>query len=458
MGGTLAIVGGGISGLTLAYASLQRNRKVVLLESSFSAGGAVCTHRRDGFLTETGPNGFIDREPAMRRLIHSLQLDGKLRQASAAARDRFLFTRGDLRAIPTTPQAFLKSDFLPVTTRIRILGDLLALRARPGVDETLASFGSRHFGKKASSILLDAVQSGIFAGDPNQLSAQSAFPELVSAERQHRSLILGLARAQRQRGKQSESPATSGKLMSFEGGLQVLIDALENAVRPSLQCEARVEKISPAKTGWSLTTVSHGRSSIVEAEQLVLAIPSFAAAKLLQPLDSQLSRELDSIRYAPLAVVHVGYLRRDLARAPQGLGFLVPFGEGPLLLGALFISSIFPWRTSEDRVLLTCMLGGTRRPELLRLDDERLQQIVKEELRAILQIETTPCFLEVIRWERGIPQYNVGHQERLARIKKSLAKLPGLHLAGNAYFGVGLNDCVRHAFETAQALSDSPPR
>jgi len=153
----------------------------------------------------------------------------------------------------------------------------------------------------------------------------------------------------------------------------------------------------------------------------------------------------------------VGYILRDLARVPQGLGFLVPFGEGPLLLGVLFISSIFPWRTSEDRVLLTCMLGGARRPEVLRLDDERLQQIVKEELRAILQIEATPCFLEVIRWERGIPQYNVGHQERLARIQKSLAKLPGLHLAGNAYLGVGLNDCVRHAFEMAEELSDSPP-
>ncbi|HXN40547.1 MAG TPA: protoporphyrinogen oxidase, partial [Myxococcaceae bacterium] len=424
MAGTLAIVGGGISGLTLAYASLQRDRKVVLLESSSRVGGAIGTHRRNGFLTETGPNAFIDREPAMRRLVHSLQLDGKLRQASAAAKDRFLFTRGDLRAIPTTPQAFLKSDFLPLTTRIRILGDLLTLRAPAGVDETLASFGARHFGKKASSILLDAVQSGIFAGDPNQLSAQSAFPDLVSVDRQHRSLLLGMARAQRQRGKQSEPLATSGKLMSFEGGMQVLIDALESVVRPSLQCEARVEKISPAQRGWNLTVVSDGQASVVEAEQLVLAIPAFAAAKLLQPVDGPLSRELDSIVYAPLAVVHVGYIRRDLAQVPQGLGFLVPFGEGPLLLGVLFISSIFPWRTSEDRVLLTCMLGGARRPELLRLDDERLQQIVKEELRAILQIEATPCFLELVRWERGIPQYNVGHQERLARIQNSLAQLP----------------------------------
>ncbi len=458
MVGTLAIVGGGISGLTLAHASLKRDRKVVLLESSARVGGVIRTHRRDGFLIEAGPNAFIDREPAMRRLVHSLQLDEKLRPASAAAKDRFLFTRGDLRAIPTTPQAFLKSDFLPLTTRIRILGDLLTLRAPAGVDETLASFGARHFGKQASSILLDAVQSGIFAGDPNQLSAQSAFPDLVSVDRQHRSLLLGLARAQRQRGKPSGSLPTSGEMMSFEGGLQALIDALESAVRPWLQCEARVEKISPTQRGWNLAVVSDGRASFVEAEQLVLAIPAFAAARLLEPIDGQLSQELNSIAYSPLAVVHVGYTRRDLARVPQGLGFLVPFSEGPLLLGVLFISSIFPWRTSEDRVLLTCMLGGARRPELLRLDDERLQQIVKEELRAILKIEAAPCFLEVIRWERGIPQYNVGHQARLVRIQKSLAKLPGLHLAGNAYLGVGLNDCVRRAFETAEQLADSPPR
>src|SRR5260370_34737609 len=153
MAGTLAIVGGGISGLTLAHASLQRDQKVVLLESNARVGGVIRTHRRDGFLIEAGPNAFIDREPAMRRLVHSLQLDEKLRPASAAAKDRFLFTRGDLRAIPTTPQAFLKSDFLPLTTRIRILGDLLTLRAPAGGDETRASFQPRQFGNRASSIL-----------------------------------------------------------------------------------------------------------------------------------------------------------------------------------------------------------------------------------------------------------------------------------------------------------------
>jgi len=194
------------------------------------------------------------------------------------------------------------------------------------------------------------------------------------------------------------------------------------------------------------------KSRLIAFITMVLAVPAFIAAELLRPLSSALAEELAAISYASVGVVHLGYDEKDLAERPEGLGFLVPSREERPTLGVLFISSSFPWRAPPGRVLLTCLMGGARNPEIAKLDDERLDQLARSELKRTLGIDADPCFRDIVKWPRGIPQYNVGHEARLRRVDESLRNLPGLFLTGNAYRGVGINDCVRNAFKLAEAL------
>jgi oxygen-dependent protoporphyrinogen oxidase len=240
-------------------------------------------------------------------------------------------------------------------------------------------------------------------------------------------------------------------MASFEGGLQQLISSLERALGTSIHRSVKVESIRRDGRQWVLELGGSVRESFA-AERLVLAVPSFVAAELLRASDPQLAEELAAISYASVGVVHLGYDEKDLAATPEGLGFLVPSQEARPSLGVLFISSTFPWRAPQGRVLLTCMMGGAKKPGITKLDDERMEQLARSELKRALGIVAAPCFREIVRWPRGIPQYNVGHQARLARTDESLRRLPGLYLTGNAYRGVGINDCVRNAFELAEAL------
>ena len=451
MAAVTAIVGGGISGLVLAYALKKRGEEAMLFESTDRVGGTIRTLDRDGFWTETGPNAFLDREPAMGNLLSALGLLSKVRLASPASKERFLLVGGELLALPSSPLSFFTSRLLPLGGRLRVLGEVFSRRS-DAADESLAEFGRRHFGKAATSVLLDAIQLGIFAGDLNHLSAVSAFPQLKRMEREHRSLTLAMIRTAKKRPKDA-TPGTGigGQMVSLEGGLQQLISALEGALEGSIQRSAPVESIQRDGRQWVLK-FRGGTPESFAAERLILAVPSFVAAEMLRPLDPRLAEELSAISYAPVAVVHLGYDEKDLAVRPEGLGFLVPSREARPSLGVLFISSTFPWRAPPGRVLLTCLMGGARKPGIVKFDDERLEQLARAELRVALSIEAAPCFREILRWPRGIPQYNVGHQARLARIDASVRRLPGLYLTGNAYRGVGINDCVRNAFELAEAL------
>jgi len=448
MAARTAIVGGGISGLALAYALKQQGEEVALFEASSRVGGTIGTHERDGFWTETGPNTFLDREPAMGKLLSSLGLLSKVRGASPAAKKRFLFLGEKLH--PLSPAALFDSELLSAAGKLRILGEIFSRRSK-SEDESLAEFGARHFGKAATSVLLDAIQVGIFAGDITQLSAASAFPQLKQMEREHGSLLIAMMRRPRKKPHGDPTPGmgTSGAMTSFEGGLQRLILALERALEPVIHRSAPVESIVRVVGQWALRFRGKAPESF---GKLVLAVPSFVASELLRPLSSPLADELAAISYASVGVVHLGYDEKELAAQPEGLGFLVPSQEGRPTLGVLFISSTFPWRAPPGRVLLTCLMGGARNPQIAKLDDERLEQLARSELKYTLGIDTAPCFRDIVKWPRGIPQYNVGHEARLRRIDESLRNLPGLFLTGNAYRGVGINDCVRNAFRMAEAL------
>ncbi|WP_043709074.1 protoporphyrinogen oxidase [Corallococcus macrosporus] len=455
----VAVVGGGISGLAVAHGLRSRGTAAVLLETSARLGGAVGTHARAGYLVEQGPNSFLDREPATRALAAALNLEGRIRVADASAKRRYVYTRGRLRSVPASPPAFLTSDILPLGARLRVMGELFSSRAPEGTDESLAAFGRRHLGPVATRVLLDAVQTGIYAGDVERLSVEATFPLLVKLEREHRSLILGAIHAQKAQARAKallppgDAPKLTGALSTFDGGLQVLIDALASSLGDAAHVGARVEGLTRVDGGWRLAVEEHGQRAELSASHVVLAVPAHVAAELLQPLDDALAAQVSRIEYAPIAVVHLGFDAGTLP-APDGFGFLVPFEEQRRLLGAIHASTTFPFRVEGGRVLYTCMVGGARQPDLVQRDEAELAALALEELRALAGVTARPTFTQVFRWPRGIPQYNVGHLERMAGIDAALQRWPGLHLAGNAYKGIGLNDCIRNAARLAAALSD----
>ncbi len=453
----IAVIGGGITGLALAYRLRARGKDAVVLEGDNRLGGNIQTMRRHGLVTEAGPNSFLDKEPATRELAAGVGVEELIRAAAPAAKARYLYTRGRLRAVPASPPTFLKSDLLPLGARLRVMAELFTRRPPEGMDESLGAFGRRHLGTRATSVLLDAVQTGIYAGDMEALSVGATFPLLTKLEREHRSLILGAIRTQ---GAQRKALAAGtggsrklgGALSTFEGGMQTLVEGLARALGPAAHTGAKVEGLQASQGGWRVSVREHGRQAELLASKVVLATPAYVTTGLVRPLDERLAALVEGIAYAPIAVVHLGYAQGSTP-PPDGFGFLVPGLEKRRLLGAIHASTVFPFRAEGGRVLYTCMIGGARQPELVSLDEEALVTLAREELKELAGVTASPIFTEVFRWKRGIPQYNVGHLERITSIDAALARLPGLHLAGNAYKGVGINDCIRNALALADVLA-----
>lgn len=441
------IVGGGLFGLALGFHLQRAGEAVRLLEAAASAGGVLSTVTEHGYTTESAANAFLDREPALTRLIDALGLADRVRAAEAGpAAARYVFTRGRLRRLPATPGAFLRSDVLPWWARLRVLLEPLCRRGAPGADESFATFMTRHVGERATRVLADAFQTGIWAGDVDALSAGAAFPRLAELERVHQSLLRGL-RAERRRAP----PHGSGRLCTLDGGMATLVSALAGRLGPALLLGHRAAALAREDGGWRVRCAD-GRELL--AEQVVLAVPSPAAAALLGEHDRALEGELDAIRYAPIAVVHLGF-EAPLAQVPDALGFLVPAEERQTVLGALFISRLFPWR-APGRELLTVLAGGERAQGAVDLSDAALVERVRSELGLALGALPAPSYLRIARWPRAIPQYNVGHLARLERIDGALRGLPGLHLAGSAYLGPGITDVARDAEALAARLRSTP--
>lgn len=438
------VIGAGISGLSLAFALQAKGREVRVLEASGRAGGSVQSLEKEGFLLECGPHGFLDAEPAMRALVEALGLSGELRPADEAAKKRYLFSGGRLEALPASPPAFLRSKLLPWSTKLRMLLEPLSRRGS-AEDESLADFARRHVGARATALLVDAAQSGIYAGDVERLSARATFPKLWALEREHRSLLLGMIKSRRAAPK----PAGTGRLTSFRKGLSTLTDALAATLGDRLTLHAEVTAIERAEGGYRLTVGGQA----LEAKQVVVATPARHARALLTPLSEPLGAALGELKSAPLSVVHLGYPQSALSRPLDGFGFLAPSGEGRRVLGAIFVSTLFPERTRPGHVQLAVMVGGARGRAQAALDPGTLCAVAHEELGAILGLRPgPPSFQHVVQWSHAIPQYEVGHLARLERIDQALRGLEGLHLTGNAYRGIGLNDCVRSSNELAARL------
>jgi oxygen-dependent protoporphyrinogen oxidase len=453
----IVIVGGGISGLSLAYRLEQAlpDATVTVLERGSRPGGKIWTEHHDGFIVETGPNGFLDTKPATLRLCHDLGLGNQLTPASdVSARNRFLFHKGKLRLLPAGLLSFLQSDILSWRGKIEILAELFRRSLPACADESVEAFARRRTGREVAEVFADAFVTGIHAGDPNLLSVRAAFPRLAALEAQYGSVIKGLfaaakerRRAAKVRGIAAERP---GRLWSFREGLRLLVESIGAKLRSPVLVGAGVRRLDRDGGGWIVR--GEGKDNW-NADAVVLTCPAYQQAAILADIDSELSQLVGTIPYNRVAVVALGYRRTDIPVSLDGFGYLTPRESRGDVLGVQWCSSTYPARAPDGMVLLRAICGGWQRPCVVGWDDTQLVESAAAELRVSLKITSPPVFHRVVRWDRAIPQYLVGHLERIAAIEKRVRCFPGLILAGNAYHGVSMNDCTEQAELLATTLA-----
>ncbi|TLM64989.1 MAG: protoporphyrinogen oxidase [Deltaproteobacteria bacterium] len=459
----IAIIGAGISGLATAHAieRLARERghavETVVLEKEARTGGKIWSIREEGYLCEWGPNGFLDSKPMTLELCDRLGIRDRLARSNDNARKRFIYSQGELHRLPENGPMFLRSNLISWSGKLRLAGELFVPPRRDAVDETLAEFARRRLGPEALDKLIGPMVSGIFAGDPETMSLQSCFPRIRELEQEYGGLLRAMIklarkkRAERKAGKEVASAAgPGGVLTSFVDGIQVLTEATGARLAGRVRTGAAVVALRPRDGGWELELASGEK---LEAELVVSAAPAHALDELLRPLDRDLADLVGGIPYASMNVICFGYARERIACDLDGFGYLIPRREGRSLLGTLWDSSIFPQRAPEGSVLLRSMMGGATNPAAINLSDADVVARTKADLKEIMGIKADPDFVRVFRHPLAIPQYLSGHSRRLAAISERLPSLPGLFLSGNAFFGVGLNDCVHAANRTAEQVA-----
>ena len=463
----VVVIGGGVSGLTVAYRlqQLRPDVEITLLEQSPRVGGVVGTIEREGFRVETGPNGFLETNPAIRDLCDELGLGSRLVPASpAASRNRYLFLRGQLRALPNSLVSFLSSDVLSWRAKVRLLSERFRQRGPNVSDESVDAFARRRAGGEVAESLADAFVTGIYAGDAELLSLPATFPRLAALEREHGSVQRGLAELRRQRrasaSARGETPSSRGRMWSFVEGLQTLTAALGDRLRrPPVTgvAAARVRRTSfpDGDGGW---VVEGEGGETWEGDAVVLTCPTYRQARLLSELDPGLSAEIAAIRYNRIAVVALGYRAADVPRPLDGFGYLSPQRSRRDVLGVQWCSSIFPGRAPTGAVLLRALCGGWNRADVVGWFDERLVAEVRSELRVVMGILAAPVFVEIVRWPNAIPQYFLGHLERLVRVERAASRHPRLYLGGSGYRGVALNDCAEQGRLLAERVVQDLPR
>lgn len=443
------MIGAGISGLTAAHGLRKRSRSCEIVDAGEVAGGVIGSRRRDGFQYELGPNSALDTTPLIDALLQDLGIADERIDANAIASTRYVVRGGKLAALPGSPRAFVTTSAFTLVAKLRVLREPFIARTPAGVDESIAAFVRRRLGPEMLDYAVDPFVAGIYAGDPERISVAAAFPRLLALEQEYGSLIKGQILGARARRKNDGVAKNIARSFSFRGGMQTLTDALAKAIAP-IEHGTSVLRVARDHQGRFAIEGAHGDKPVFRrARAVVLAVPAQAAAAMIQDIAPDAAMALSGIEYAPIAVVANAYRRRDVAHSLAGFGFLVPKKAHRSILGCLFSSSMFDGRAPEGAVLLTTFSGGRRNPEVATTSDEDVAAAVREELAALLGTSRPPLWQEVVRWQRAIPQYDLGHLDRLRRIDAVEAAVPGLFFCANYRGGVAVGDRIKNGHATA---------
>jgi protoporphyrinogen/coproporphyrinogen III oxidase len=453
----VVIIGGGLSGLAVAFRLRQRypSWAIQVLEADSRLGGKIGTEQHNGFVVERGPNGIFDAKPHLLQLCRDVGLGGELIAASEGSRkNRFVYLNDKLQQLPGSISSLLGTRLLTLGGKLRLLSEPFRRQQKNAdFDESIAAFARRRFGREAADVFIDALVTGIHAGDPEQLSVRCALPRLPMFEEKFGSVVRGVMASGKQRRKEmvarGEQPGPQ-RMWSFRGGLQTLVDRLADVLRQCLVTNAAVTSVRKQDDEWLV--LGEGGSTWA-ADHVIITSPAPRQAECLAELDKTLACEIAAIRYNSVPVVALGYRKADAPIQPDGFGYIAPQRTRRPVLGVQWCSAIYPQRAPEGCVLWRALCGGTSRPDVAALPDDELIRSTHEEFKQTMCVTGEPVFTRIVRWPEAIPQYTVGHLARREKILQLAEKHSGLHLAGTAYMGVAMNDCAEQAELIASRLS-----
>lgn len=480
------IIGGGISGLSAAHRLREAGEDFVLLEASNRFGGVIRSIKKDGFLLESGADSFLSEKPQVVDMARKLNIDNELIETNDDFRRSFLVRESKLRAVPegfrliapSNLETFFASEIVSESAKKQIADEqFLPAQTVENIanDESLADFVRRRFGQEALERIAQPMFAGIYTANPEKLSVKATQPKFLELEQKFGSVIKGLQQTTAQINPitainsaigeetelQSQVPSpkpqvgTSGAryslFLSFKGGMQTLLDALvESLPSDSIKLSAKVESLrfDESRKVWQIVV----NDDVIEADKIILAVSTSVSAHLLENQFPDIANELNSIEYASTATVNFAFRREQIKHKLDGFGFVVPFVEKRTLMACTFSSVKFPERAPENHALLRAFVGGVMQPETFALNEDAMINGALQDLRELLGIEGEPIFSTVEKWADSMPQYNIGHLEKAARINNLLTKIPNLQLATNAFDGVGVPDCIRHGITAAEKL------
>ena len=459
----LVVVGGGITGLAAAHRAVELARErsteleLTLVEARDRLGGTITTERTGGFLVEGCPDSFLSEKPWALALCRRLGVERRLMRTDDRFRKVFVWRAGHLHPLPdgfqllapTKLGPFVKSRLFSWPGKLRMALDLVMPRGTSD-DESLGAFVRRRLGREALERVAQPLVAGIYTADPDDLSLSATMPRFSELERRERSIILALWRANRRAPQTGTSGARWSLFVTFQNGMEEMVGSIASRLPPgAVALKERAEGIERSGTGWR---VAGGLGPAREADHVIVAAESYTASRLLRYVDPALATLLGEIPYASSATVSLGYRRADIPHPLDGFGIVVPQAERRVVFACTFSSVKYPGRAPEGHVLLRCFVGGALNEGILGSDDGALVAAARQDLREALGVTAEPVLARVARWTKAMPQYHVGHTGRVETIERCAAALPGLQLAGGAYRGVGIADCVKSGEAAAERV------
>lgn len=457
----VAIIGGGISGLSAAFYLEQERAKgapveYTLFESKERLGGVLFSDMVGDCVVEGGPDSFISEKPWAAQLCEEVGIANDLIGSNDSQRVTYILVKGRLVPMPDGLMFMVPTKLIPTAltplfswgTKFKMLGELMHPPRPVGKDETVAQMVERHFGAEVVDRLADPLLSGVYGGDASSLSVRAVLPKFVEMEENYGSLCKAMLAGRKKMAAMQKAKGYAPKPLfsSLKGGMQQLIDALvPRLTQEFIRLNTSIQSLRPKENGWELITPQ----GVEHYDGVIFATPARIASTMLAATDKQLSEDLGQVQYSSSITCTLGYKRDDLKMCKPGFGFLVPRSEGTRMLAGTYVHTKFPFRAPDDKALVRCFLGGAKDQGILQKSDEEVLSIVRSELKQITGLSAEPWFVKIYRWDRAMAQYTPGHLERIARIGETLSNIRTLAIAGNFYKGIGVPDCVRTGKDAA---------
>ncbi len=443
----IVILGAGISGLATAHWLNKDGFDVKILEAQSQVGGAMQTIKEENFLIDFGPNSGLETTPLIRQIVEDVGLSKEMIYASEISNKRYILRNNKLYVLPMGLTPFIKTKLFSTKGKLRLFAEPFIGKSADGYYQSIAQFVERRLGREFLDYAIDPFVSGVFAGDPTQLSVKSAFPKLYRLEEIYGGLVKGMFKGARERKKRAEESKQSAKMFSFLNGMQTFPNAIAKTLEGKIVFDCNVKSVERRADKWQINYEIDGNANFVECDQIISTVPAYKASKIFSGLDHGLANHTNSLHYPPVMVLYVGFKKNDIGIPLDGFGFLIPSNEKKKFLGAIWSSTIFPNRCSEDNTAFTLFVGGARSPKLLDEEKETLINNALTEFKSIMNTKAEPVIVKSKMWTNAIPQYNIGYVEHENYFQKFESENPGIFLSGNYRGGISVGDCIKNSQE-----------